>query len=206
MYSLNRNEYSTNETYLFHIYNDLGFIDLEVAYNYIRKDGSIGFSKWIRFDYLMSIAAEDTVKGTFDTKKKFLDKITHRSVLDIEVLYDFDECEEGTSDPLRIKEYAKQAISKLNKAGIYGEAYFSGSKSIHYSVLVPPLRKCTKYQREVFKQNALRPLCVTDTYSGRTDVMFSADLQKKSRRTMIALEGALHWKTGRRKERIDLNE
>lgn len=204
MSSLNPEKYTSTEAYLFHLYNDLGFEDLEVAYNYVSKLGDVLFSKWIRFDYLMSLDNNEIVKGTFDTKEKFLSKITHRSVLDIEIVYDFDEGYDKDKSIEGIKKYAKDCITILNKSGITGECFFSGSKSIHYSVLVFELRNMSKRNRENFKRRALNPLYVADVYKGRTEVLFSADLQKKANRTMIALEGVPHWKTGVRKERIDL--
>jgi len=204
MNGLHPEKYRSTEEYLFHIYNDLGFTDLEVAYNYTTKEGDLKFSKWVRFDYLMSIDYFEKVEGTFDTKESFLKKVTHRSVLDIEVLYDFDEGYNQDKSIEGIKKYAKDCIKKLNDAGIYGECFFSGSKSIHYSTLFPQLRQMTKHKRAEFKMRLLNPLLNTKTYEGKTQVSFSADLQKKSERTMIALEGVPHWKTGIKKERIQL--
>jgi hypothetical protein len=201
---LNPDKFGSTESYLFHLYNDLGFSDLELSYNYISKEGDVRFSKWIRFDYLMSLNLNDKVEGTYDTKKEFINKVTHRSVLDIEVVYDFDEGYNGEKTIEGIKKYAKDCIKKLNDAGISGEVFFSGSKSIHYSTIFPELRDMSKRKREAFKMRVLQPLLNRSTYLGKAQVSFSADLLKKSTRTMIALEGVPHWKTGVVKRRIIL--
>ena len=203
MYKLNREEYKSTEAYLFHLYNDLGYTDLEVCYNYKSKN-ELRFSKWIKFEYLLSLNPQDKVEGTRDTKIKFLEKVTHRTILDIEILYDFDETDNGSKAKEDILEYAKKGINKLNSAGIMGEAYFSGSKSIHYSVLVPALRNMSVAVRTKFKEKALRPLLNFYKYSGKTDVLFFSDGMKKSNRCMIALEGVPHWKTGIIKKKVDL--
>ena len=185
---LDRKEYVTVESYLFHLYNDLGYYDLEVAYNYIRKDNTTGFSKWVRFDLLMSLDYDDKVEGTFDTKRSFLDKITHRSVLDIEVILDIDSTPEGSVDPNDIKEYAKKVIKKIKERGFFGEYFFSGSKSVHASYLFPELRDLDNNARDRFKKAFI--------------MRFKADAAKSSRRNMIALEGVPHWKTGVVKEEL----
>ena len=183
---LNRNEYGSTESYLFHLFNDLGFVDLELSYNYKRADGGIGFSKWIRFDEIMAVDYKEIVPGTRDTKENFLSKVTHRSVLDIEVMFDFDETPWGSTDKEDIKKYATKKLLELRRKGFTFEAFFSGSKSIHCSVMFHQLRDMSKRNREFFKRQFLEK--------------FSADVQKAIGRNMIALEGVPHWKTGIKKE------
>lgn len=183
---LNREEYVNNETYFFHIFNDLGFIDLELAYNYKKKDGSTGFSKWIRFDYLQSIDLTEKVEGTFDTKEQFLNKVTHRRILDIEVVLDIDETPEGSINPDEIKKYAIIILKQIKRKGFSFEAYFSGSKSVHANFLFPRLRDMSVLERDRFKKSFI--------------MKFKGDIAKAGRRNMIALEGVPHWKTGIVKE------
>ena len=225
MPKLDRESYNSVESYLFHLYNDLGCIDLEMCYNYKFPDGTVAFSKWIRFDILMNLDYNDIVKGTNDTKRKFLDKVTHRSVLDIEVLYDFDEDENGSQIREDIYIYAKKCISNMEKNGIYGETFSTGSKGIHHSVFYPELRSFSKSVREKHKFALLRTYKIIERHnvikhkfaSGepksekdsiisfsekKTDI--SADLNKKSNRCMIALEESKHWKSGKIKKRIKL--
>jgi len=189
---LDRDKYNSQEAYFLHLVNDLGAGDLSIAY----FDGN-AWSRWFNFLELQHKNRTDIIwKGI--TVEEFYEKVNNRSVLDIELIYDFDEDESGSQDPIKIKEYAKKSIKILNSAGIFGEAYFSGSKSIHYSVLIPKLRDLSKRQREEFKQRALAPL------NKHNDFIFKADLSKKSERTMIALEGQFHWKTGKIKRKVDL--
>ena len=190
LFKLNRDQYKTQEAYLFHLYNDLGCVDLAIAY----FDGNF-WSKWFSFQDLQHKNRDELIwRGT--TVEEFYEKANNRTILDIELLFDFDEDDKGSTNPEDIKKYGFKAIKKLNESGIYGECYFSGSKSIHYSVLVPELRLLSNYQRERFKERALNPLNEDKTVS------FKADLQKKAKRTMIAMEGQFHWKTGNIKTRL----
>jgi hypothetical protein len=198
MPKLNREEYETQEAYFYHLYNDLGCADLEISYN----DGKF-WTKWIKFEDLVHLDDEQKVASGL-TKKQFIEIANNRSVLDIEILYDFDEGDNKSQKKDDIFAYARKGIARLNAAGIEGEAYYSGSKSIHYSVLVPALRNMSPYDRMKFKERALQPLLNFYKYDGQTNVMFYADAMKKSKRCMIALEGAPHWKTGKLKQRIDL--
>lgn len=198
MYKLNREEYKTQEAYFYHLYNDLGCTDLEISYH----NGNF-WTRWIKFEELLHLSNDQKITNNL-TKKEFIELANNRSVLDIEILYDFDEGENKSQKKEDIFNYAKKGIAYLNAAGITGEAYFSGSKSIHYSVLVPALRQMSPYQRMKFKERALQPLLNFYKYDGKTDIMFYADGMKKSKRCMIALEGAAHWKTGKNKERIKL--
>lgn len=186
---LNRSEYRTVEAYLFHLYNDLGCVDLEVAYNYKTKDNGIGFSKWVRFDLLMFLDYNEAIPGTFDTKESFLSKATHRSILDVEVLLDFDETPYGSTLPEDIKKYASTMCKKFSNLGFSFESFFSGSKSVHCSFIFPQLRSMDKHTRERFKKHFM--------------IKYGADLQKSSNRTMIAMEGVPHWKTGVVKEEFN---
>jgi len=225
MPKLDRESYNSVESYLFHLYNDLGCIDLEMCYNYKFPDGTVGFSKWIRFDTIMCLDYDEYIKGTNDTKKEFLQKITHRSVLDIEVLYDFDEDDKGNKNQKEIYAYAKKCIKLMEEKGIYGETYSTGSKGIHHSVFYPELRTFSRSIREKHKLALLRtyriierhnvirnkfnqgePKSEKDTIISMSEIKteISADLNKKSNRCMIALEGSKHWKSGKIKKRIYL--
>jgi hypothetical protein len=187
---LNRSKYSTNEAYLFHLYNDLGCLDLKVAYNYVRPDGGVGFSKWISFEYLMHLDQHEKVEGTFDTKKDFLNKVTHRSILDIEILLDIDEVPFGGSDKDDIKVFSENICKRLIKQGYQMEVYFSGSKSYHISLLFPEFRRYHRTTVESIRRKILERL--------------GADKMKFHTKSMIALEGVPHWKTGVVKEEVKI--
>jgi len=187
---LNRSKYSTNEAYLFHLYNDLGDIGLKVAYNYTTASGDIGFSKWIPFDVLMHLDTNDKVEGTFDTKEQFLRKVTHRTILDIEIMFDIDADPFGSSDKKKIAAYSTKYCKLLKRKGYFFEVYFSGSKSYHISLIFPEFRNYSKHTVETIRRKILERV--------------GADINKISSRTMIALEGVPHWKTGVVKEEVKI--
>jgi hypothetical protein len=181
---LNRNEYQTQYEYLFHLMNDLGDEDLSIAY---FSDGV--WSKWYKFMDLMHLD-QDKIIWRGKTVSEFIELANNRTVLDIEIIFDFDEDQAHSQKREDIFNFAQYMIEKLNAAQIFGEAYFSGSKSIHYSCLFPELRDMNNYNRALFKEKIL-------SFTG-------ADASKKAKRTMIALEGAPHWKTGNKKERCTI--
>jgi len=182
MRTTERQANQTNEEYFYYLTNTLGF-ELEIAHNYIKKDGGKGFSKWIKFNRIMEVELEEQLTPeTWMTRQQFVEKATHRSVGDIEIMIDIDEAGKYKT----IKEHAKNIIRKIKNLNIIYSCYFSGSKSYHISILIPHLRYYSKYQREKEKLNFLK--------------FIGSDLQKASSRNMIALEGVPHWKTGNIKE------
>lgn len=181
---LNREKYSTNEAYLFHLYNDFGVTDLKVACSF-RKGEDVFWSKWISFEELMSKDYDDIVwKNT--TKRDFLKQISHRTIMDVELMLDIDETPSGSSDKEDIKEYSIKYCKLLRAKGYTFEAFFSGSKSFHISLLFPEFRNYSKYTVESIKKRLLERV--------------SADKVKFHSSCMIALEGVPHWKTGVVKE------
>ena len=87
-------EFINKEQYLFFLFNNLGYTDLEICISEIHGDKMV-FSKWIKYGYLLTIDYNDWVKGTYKkecarpyTKKEFIKESSHRSVLDIELMFD----------------------------------------------------------------------------------------------------------------------
>jgi len=186
---LNRTNYRSNESYLFHLYNDLGCKDLKVACSFRKDNKDIYWSKWFLFEDLQHKDRDDFVWKGY-TRTKFLEKISHRSVLDIEVMLDIDEDEFGSSKKEDIEVLGNKICRKLNSKGFIYEVFFSGSKSYHISILFPQLRNQTKYGQEHFKKAFIK------THFG--------DKMKFHTNCMIALEGVEHWKTGIIKEEIKI--
>ena len=185
---LNREKYSTNEAYIFHLYNDLGATNLKVACSF-RNNGDVIWSKWILFEDLMSLDNNEIVWGKMN-KKEFLKNISHRTIMDIEIMLDIDETPNGSSDKKDIKKYSVKYCKLLKKEGYFFEAYFSGSKSYHISLLFPEFRNYSKTTVENIKKKVLERV--------------SADKIKFHTNCMIALEGVPHWKTGVLKEVVNI--
>ena len=185
--ALDIRKFQTREEFLYYIYNNLGF-DVEICYTYKKKDGSIGFSKWVKYSLLMHYEDNEWIDELRCTKKQFIDKATHRSILDIEFLLDIDEA----GDFKDIKTHTRYIIKRLNYLGIKDFiTYFTGSKSYHISIMVAQFRHLEYHKIEDIKDSILSFL--------------GADLQKKAKRCMISLEGARHYKSGKKKEVVELD-
>lgn len=185
--TISRNlNFSKQEYLMGFLVNKLGCKELEITYNYKLKDGTKMFSKWKKITDLWELESNDLVPGTKQTRDEFIKKATHRSVLDIEIMIDIDE--EGKYNSIREK--AKAIIKKFKENRIVYTNYFSGSKSYHLSIIIPELRELSIIQRTEIKRKFLSSI--------------GADIQKASNRNMIALEGELHWKTGKQKLEVNL--
>jgi len=180
---LYKEDEESKENFLFRIMNRFD-MDLEVCYNYKMKDGSLGFSKWVRFLELSEYDNKDYIPKLYMTKENFIRKITHRSVLDIELMLDLDE-----HGLLKDKDtHLDFIINKLKEQNIEYVVYFTGSKSYHISILLPFLKSKTKQERTELKRKLIN--------------MFIGDSQKASSRCMISLEGEVHYKSGKIKKRV----
>lgn len=181
---LNRSKFDSKDEFFWHILNDLGCSDFALAYSFKRKDGSIGFSKWVTYMSLLHLDFKDRVPGTFDTRQQFIQKASHRTILDIEILIDID----GEGQFKTIKNKARAICRKLTKFGFEYTCCSTGSKGYHISLLFPTLRGDPDAQ--IFRSSFLS--------------WIGADVQKASSRAMIALEGEPHWKSGIIKAEVGL--
>lgn len=178
--------YSKQE-YLFGLlYNKLGF-DVEICYSWNAEDGTKLFSKWKKASWLLQFEPNEYIKELYMTRDEFINKASHRSVLDIEIMFDIDD--KGFFDSIEQKAIA--LCQYLEDKGIKYSCYFSGSKSYHISYLMIELRLVNKYVREQFKRREIGDFVQTD-------------IQKASNRNMIAMEGEPHWKTGVVKKEVKL--
>lgn len=182
---------STKEDFLYMLYNDMGATDLAVSYNYV-KDNSLRFSKWVRYNTLMHLDFKDRVPGLpyFMTKQRFISKVTHRTVLDIELMIDVDDnlYHFGLRTMPNIFNKSVSIYDRLRDGGFQPVMYWTQNKSFHISVIIPELRGLSKYYKEQFKEQVL------DYYGG--------DMMKKSSRCMIAMENSIHYKSGKIKIRV----
>lgn len=181
---LKREEYEKNQPYFFRLYNDLGCDNLCIAYS----DGKI-WSPWFLVSELFHKNPEDVVWRKY-TRDRFMEIANNRTILDIEVVLDFDDSLIKTNNKKEIINYGIKKLKELKSKNVEFEAYYNGSKSIHAHILFPELRYYDRRKREIFREIIIKN--------------YGADMSKKSDRSMIALEGAKHWKSGVVKERIDV--
>jgi hypothetical protein len=184
---LDREEYESTELYAFHLYNDLGCTDVAFA---IANQPV--WSKWYTYHELMHKAHEDSIPLYNDSKMsitvaEFWNRCNNRTVLDIEVLLDIDQVF-GLSDKESIRVKAEEIMDQLEQCRLTFEAFFSGSKSYHISLLFPELRSMNAFQRKEFKQKLM--------------IRLGSDPMKSSERNMVALEGVKHWKTSNMKVQV----
>ena len=177
-------EFENKEQYLYYLYNNLGFTDLEIC---ISKNKV--FSKWVSYKYLLEKNGSEWIKGAFNqeknrpyTRDEFIEECSHRRVMDIELMLDIDEQEVFGS----IKDKSVFVYFKLKRLGFNPHVSFTGNKSYHISVLLPELRGLSKSVRAKVKRELLEE--------------FGGDVQKGSDRCMISLLGAVHYKSGKNKE------
>lgn len=172
--------------YFYFLVNKLGCSALELAYSYKAEDGTMRFSKWVKWCWLQEFNSSDYIKELKTTRNRFIERVSHRSVLDIEIMIDVDDSGEFKT----IKSKAKSICNLLKERNIKYSVYFSGSKSYHISFLIPELRFVSDYERTKIKRDFLEKI--------------GGDTLKASLRNLIALEGARHWKTGKIKKEVFL--
>jgi len=181
---IHRNKNMSNMEFFNYLINKLGYTDLEICHNYYIKNQKM-FAKWVKSIDILQYEPEEYIKSLHAKRDEFINKATHRSVLDIEIMIDIDEAGNHKS----IKEKAKDICKRLIKDNIAFTCSFSGSKSYHISILVPELRNKSKTFVYNFKNKILSNYIKSDTL-------------KSSYRNMIALEGVNHWKTGKIKKEV----
>lgn len=179
-----KNNYSKEE-YLYFLTNKLGY-NVEIAHNYTDEKGERRWSKWASYLQLSEYEQEEYIPELHATRKDFLNKATHRSVLDIELLLDIDDAGSYPS----IKDKAIKICALLEQHRIEYTVSFSGSKSYHISILLPWLRWYDQNSVTAIKKALI--------------ARFDSDLAKASPRNMIALEAEEHWKTGHQKTEVFL--
>lgn len=167
-----RNEFETQYDWLFYLQNNLGNNQLEIQSNF-EKDGEMLWSKRKNF---LELCYEEN-------RQWHIDKATHRSILDIEIVLDLDEPALGFET---IKETAQYIHKRLREyPDIRYHTYFTGNKSYHIHIFATLLKLYSK--SDEIKKIILKVL--------------GAD-QLKYGKHMIALEGALHYKSGKPKEEV----
>ena len=181
------------EMYLYHLYNNLGYEDLAISYNYYKED-QIMFSKWITYHELMHLHPEQHIPTILPfrmSREQFMTKATHRTILDVEILIDLDDLKiKGQTKFSTIKNKARWVSLELQKLKKNFVTYSTGSKGYHISFIEPRLRGYSYQKRKAVKDFWIKK--------------FGGDLQKSSARCMIALEGERHHKSGKIKCEVNL--
>ena len=182
-----RSYFNTQQEWLWYLYNDLGYSKLRICLNKYKNKKTY-FSKWFYFHELMHKSPDEKIKVWFSngcceymTRNEIIEKATHRSVLDIEIVYDIDDKLWEQRMELSSIKYKAKCINKK----VLGQVWFTGSKSYHIHTFFPTLRSCTPKKRIDYKASML-----ASTHS---------DLHKASDNCMIALEQANHYKSGKPK-------
>ena len=173
----------SKDGFLWRLYNDWGCSDLRIACSWQTPNGLI-FSKWYKYHKLLQYPRTTYLPDIKMQRQQFIDKASHRTVLDIELLIDVDEVGKFKS----IRNKAISICKKLNAANIAYSCHFTGSKSYHISIIVPQLRGCKHYEAMDIRGKLLKHL--------------GADIQKASSNSMIAMEGEPHYKSGKIKEKV----
>lgn len=178
-----RSDFETQGDWLIYLFNDIGCSNLALQMSGKTQTGEVWFSK--RYSY-MDLIHKDPWEyipiGTNVNSKKimvkdFILEATHRTILDIEFIFDVDD------EP--IFETAKKIMNKYKENNPV--CYFTGSKSYHIHIFDERLRDhyYKKYKDGVLLQN-------------------NSDGGKGSERQLIAIEGAKHYRSGKIKEEVQI--
>jgi len=182
-------EFDCREDFLFYLFNDLGHENLRLSYNYF-KNGEKYFSKHILYKDIMGLNQNDFVPGTIDTRKTFIDKAQHRTTFDVEIIIDTDDLQIDKktlfSNALSKAKWIKKKLDELN----YNFLIYKSNKGYHFHMIDERLKFFSSEQRKLFKEQIIKTL--------------GGDFNKSSDNTTIALEGAIHWKSGKLKEEVNL--
>ena len=85
--------------------------------NYIKKDGSKGFSKWVYY---------------LDSTDNNKSEATHRTLLKNEIVLDYDPFNNETLEELKIR--VKEVCNNLTKHKIQFKCYSTGSRGYHIHI------------------------------------------------------------------------
>jgi hypothetical protein len=193
MYQIIKPESMTNNDFFYFLYNKLGFTELKMSYNY-KKDNELYWSTNFKYEDLLHTRPDQYIKNTWNpilkrpyTRNEVLSNVSHRSVLDIEILLDVDDTLLFNQNMFKTIKEKTQFI--LNQIRQYKPVvYFTGSKSYHISYILPELRFMSQRQRKQIKTDII--------------TQFGCDNALSGENARISLEGATHYKSGQNKRLI----
>lgn len=172
----------SKEDFLFWLYNKFG-CDYSLAYNFKLPDGTLGWSKHYLYSRLMEFSQDDYIPELKMTRYQFVKRASHRTILDIEIILDIDDDTTTRRNFFSIKDKAHSIINELESIELDYACYFTGNKSYHISIILPDLRDMYSEDRRKYKNAIIK--------------FFGCDSLKSGNNVMIALEGELHYKSGK---------
>jgi len=142
-------------------------------------------------DFSLQIQKKD---GMFSKRKKYtdigfeknmwwLEKVNARSILTNEIVLDLDKGKNQTT-----QEFIAEIVKSFKKYNLnyYKYYIFNSNSGLHIHIFENKLFYMTEQERKAFRLHLIK--------------LFNADPLKCSEKTMIALEYAKHWKSGKIKE------
>jgi hypothetical protein len=130
----------------------------------------------------------DVLEATEKEMWDLLDKANNRQILQCEIVLDYDAPKDQL--PNEVLAAAKTIAKKLQCMGIQYKSYFSGSRGYHFHMVFPSFTFQSFATRKKLRTSLIKKV--------------GCDLMKSSDNTMIALEHAPHWKTGKPKTEVVL--
>ena len=202
MKTLTINNHESKRSLLDYAFNALGCFDLHMCCSSNAGENYPSFSRWVSYETLMHLEDSQVIPHSWPrmSKRRFLECVAHRTVLDIEVVFDVDDVYygKGAYDSLEetprfssIKAKSEWIVKELKSHGAKDVVvHESGGKGYHISILLPLLRGMEPWVREEFKRELL--------------LAYGADPATAGRKHMISMEGSFHRKTGRLKQEIEV--
>jgi len=201
-------EYYSKEDYFYYIYNNLGCKDFSLQCSFTDPNGEVFFSKRLRYDELMKYDQDEYIPHVKMKRKDFVLKATHRTILDIEIMFDIDDlwdlktffeydiydgidqrvCYNKVPEFESIKAKSKWIYDELKALGFDVCVHWTQNKSYHINVLVPTLRRYPKAYRRYIKRQILW--------------RYGADMQKDVDTQLIAIEGCPHYRSNKEKIQV----
>ncbi|MBI3051035.1 hypothetical protein HYY74_01115 [Candidatus Woesearchaeota archaeon] len=160
------------------------FGDYNLAYAKKLEDGSSIWSERHSVMELWHLNLTDHVplyKKTSVPVWKFIELANNRSIHEAELILDLEA-------PERYEEVKDKLLSR----GLEFEAYLTGSRGYHFNAIFRDFPLMSVSRRQQVRKQFIE--------------YFGCDVLKSSDKTMIALEGAPHWKTGIHKRLEYTNE
>lgn len=181
-----RSDFENQYDWLWYLYNNLGCSELALQMSGKLENGDIWFSKRYFFANLLELEPQEYIKlgNSFSSKSikviDFINNATHRTILDIEIVFDVDE------EP--ILETAINILKKYKQNNPI--CYFTGSKSYHIHIFDQRLRNKKDLQKN----------------KGFLLYLRNSDEQKAHSTQLIAMEGGKHYKSQKIKKEVKLIE
>jgi len=166
-----------NNYFLGNLYYIIGkqTTNFRITNSKIDEKGNKIFSKWVYY---------------LDATEKQIANATHRTLLNNEIILDFDKETGETKED--VKKRVKECLIDLNNNNIKYKCFDTTSNGYHVHIFKKGLFFLTPKERKEYRTNVIRK--------------YNCDFQKASDKICIALEGSLHWKTGKRMFEVGINE